>query len=122
MIYSDGNMHQTVSQLASLIELNNIISISNNITCRKFNVKPIAFDKKYVDKDLIEHNLYQLIQQLNKRKIPLTKFYSTLLNKTHHFYDENGRKPEMLFAYYDVMKLIDETERTEMVKLKKKLN
>ena len=106
-----------------MIELNNIISISNNITCRKCNVKPIAFDEKYVDKDLIEHNLYKIIQQINKRKIPLTKFYSTLLNKTHQFYDENGRKPRMLFAYYDVMMLIVETERTEMVKLKKiKLN
>ena len=123
MIYSDGNMHQTVIQLASLIELNNIISISNNITCRKFNVKPIAFDRKYVDKDLIEHNIYQIIEQLNKRKISLAKFYSTLLKKAHHFYDKNGRKPKMLFAYYDVMKLIDETERIEMVKLKKiKLN
>ena len=107
-----------------MIELNNIISISNNITCRKFNVKPIAFDKKYVDKEHnIEHNIYQIIEQLNKRKISLAKFYSTLLNKAHHFYDKNGRKPKMLFPYYDVMKLIDETERIKMVKLKKiKLN
>ena len=34
----------------SLIEINNIITGSNNITLRKVNVKPYEFDKKYMDK------------------------------------------------------------------------
>ena len=31
----------------SLIEINNIITVSNNITFRKVNVKPYGFDKIY---------------------------------------------------------------------------
>ena len=36
-------MHLTVDLL---IEINNIITVSNNITFSKVNVKAIAFDKK----------------------------------------------------------------------------
>ena len=32
-----------------LIEINNIITGSNNITFRKVNVKPYGFDKTYLD-------------------------------------------------------------------------
>ena len=35
----------------SLIEINNIITGSNNITLRKVNVKPYGFDKMYMDKE-----------------------------------------------------------------------
>ena len=45
----------------SLIDTNNIIIGSNNITLRKFNVKPYGCDKMYMNKDLIEGNLYKLI-------------------------------------------------------------
>ena len=37
----------------SLIQINNIITGSNNITLRKLNVKPNRFDKVYMDKELI---------------------------------------------------------------------
>ena len=50
----------------SLVEINNIISGSNNITLRKVNVKPYGFDKVYMDKELIEDKLYQIIDQFNK--------------------------------------------------------
>ena len=50
----------------SLVEINNIISGSNNITLRKVNVKPYGFDKMYMDKELIEDKLYQIIDQFNK--------------------------------------------------------
>ena len=52
----DGNMYLTVD---SLIEINNVITSLNNIALRKVNVKPYGFDKMYMDKDLIEHKLYQ---------------------------------------------------------------
>ena len=35
----------------SLIEINNIIIGSNNITLRKVNVKSYGFDKMYTDKE-----------------------------------------------------------------------
>ena len=47
-IDSDNNMHMIVD---SLIDINNIITGSNNITLR--NVKPYEYDKMYMDKDLI---------------------------------------------------------------------
>ena len=83
---SDRGKHLIVD---SLIEINNIITGSNNITLRKINVKPYGFDKVYVDKELIEDKLYQTIDQFSERKITSTKFYSILLNKIHSFYDGN---------------------------------
>ena len=80
------------------IEMNNIITGSNNIAIRNVNVKPYGNDKKYMDKKLIEDKLYQIIDQFNKRKITSTKFYSILLNKMYQFYDGNGRACKILFA------------------------
>ena len=45
-IDSDRNMYLTVDPL---IEINNIITGSNNITFRKVNVKPYGFNKTYLD-------------------------------------------------------------------------
>ena len=50
LIDSDRNMYLTVD---SLIEINNIINVSNNFTWRNVNVNPYGFDQMYVDKNLI---------------------------------------------------------------------
>ena len=50
-----------------LIEINNTITGSNNITSRKVNVKPYGFEKMYMDKGLIEDKLYKIIDQFNER-------------------------------------------------------
>ena len=60
----------------------------------------------YMDKELIEDKLYQIIDQFNERKITSTKFYSILLNKIHPFYDGSGRTCEMLFANDDIIRQI----------------
>ena len=88
----------------SLIEINNTITSSNVITLKKVNVKPYGFDKMYMDKELIEDKLYQIIDQFNERKITSTRFYSILLNKIHPFYDENGRTCKILFANDDIIR------------------
>ena len=75
LIDSDGGMSLAID---SLIEINNIITGPNNITLRKFNVKPYGFDEIYIDKELIKDKLYQF----NKTKITSSKFYSILWNKT----------------------------------------
>ena len=98
MIDSDGNMCLTVD---SLIEINNIIIGSNNITLRKVNVKPYGFNKIYMDKNLKKDKLYQIIYQFNERKITPIKFYSILPNKIHLFHDEDGRTSKILFANDD---------------------
>ena len=51
LIDSDGGMYLTGD---SLIEVNNIITGSDNISLRKVNVKPYRFDKMYMDKELLE--------------------------------------------------------------------
>ena len=101
LIGSDGGMYLTVD---TLIEINNIIAGSNNITLRKVNIKPCGFDKIYMDKELIEDKLYQIIHQFTKRKITSAKFYSILLNKIHPFYDGNGRMCKILFANDDIVR------------------
>ena len=88
----------------SLIEINNLITGSNNITLRKGNVKPYGFDEMYMDKALIEDKLYQIIDQFNERKNTSTKFYSILLNKIHPFYDGNYRTCKILFANDDMIR------------------
>ena len=65
--------------------------IGSSITLRKVNINPYAFDKMYMNKDVIEDKLYQIINQFNERKITSTKFYSMFLNKIHPFYDGNSK-------------------------------
>ena len=97
LIDSDGGMYLTVY---SLTEINNIITGSIYVTLRKVIVKPylIKFDKMYMDKELIEEQLCQTIDQFHERKTTSAKFYSILLNKIHPFYDGNGRTCKILFA------------------------
>ena len=56
LIDSDNNNYFTVD---SLININNIKTVSNNITLRKVNGKPYGCDKLYMTKDLIEDKLHQ---------------------------------------------------------------
>ena len=100
-INSDGGIYLTVH---SLIEINNIITNSNNVTLRKVNAKLYVFDKMYMDKELIEDKLYQIIDHFNERKITYAKFYSILVNKIHPFYDGNGRLSKILFANDDIVR------------------
>ena len=59
----------------ALTDINNIITGSNSVTLRKFNVKLHWYDKMYIDKDLIEDKLYQLIDKFIERKIDYKDFY-----------------------------------------------
>ena len=45
----------------TLIAINNKIKSSSNTTLKKVDVKPYEFDKMYMDKDLTENKLYQII-------------------------------------------------------------
>ena len=47
-LIDSNNMYLTVD---SLININNVITGSNNINLRKVNVKSYGFDKMYMDKD-----------------------------------------------------------------------
>ena len=101
LIDTDGGMYLTVD---SLIEINNIITGSNNITLRKVNVKPYGFNDMYMDKELIENKIYKIIDQIHERKITSTKSYLILLNKIHRFYDRNVRTFKVLFANDDIIR------------------
>ena len=68
LVDSDGNMYLTVDSLTEII---NIIIGSNNITLTKVNLEAYRFDKMYIDKDIIEDELYKIIDQLNERKLHL---------------------------------------------------
>ena len=61
LIDSDGDMYLTV---ASLIEINDIITGSN-----KANIKLCGFGKLYMDGKLIENKLCQVIFQYIERKL-----------------------------------------------------
>ena len=98
----------------SLVEINNIITGSDNITMRKVNVKADGFNKLYINKDLKEDQLNQIIDEFNEREIINVKFYSILLTKIHLFYDGNGRTSKTLFANdNEIIKLIDETKKVK---------
>ena len=71
LIDSDGVMYLT---FGSLIEEH--ITTLNNITLEKVMVKPYGFDKMYMDKELLEDKLYQIIDKFSVRKIASAKFYS----------------------------------------------
>ena len=101
LIDSDGGMYLTVD---SFIEINSLITGSKNITLRKINVKPYGFDKMYMDKELMEDTLYQIINQFNEIKFTSTKFYSMIVNKIHPFYDGNDKLCMILFANEDIIR------------------
>ena len=61
LIESENNVYLNVD---SRIDINSITGL-NNIMLRKVNVKPYGYHKMYMDKDLIENRLYQLINQFN---------------------------------------------------------
>ena len=82
----------------SLIYVNNSLTSWSNITLRKVIVKPCVYDKIYIDKNLIEDELYQLVDQLNERKINHRNFYFALLNSLPPFYDGYGRTCKILFV------------------------
>ena len=67
-------MHLTVDYF---VEISNLITGSNNITLIRFSVNRYGFDKMYIDKELIEDKLCQIIDQFNER----ANFYSLLLSK-----------------------------------------
>ena len=54
-----------------MVKINNIITGSNDITLTNLNVKPYGFNKMYMDKDLIEDKLYQMINQFIEKKLQL---------------------------------------------------
>ena len=54
LIDSDWGMYL---KFDPLIEINNVIICSNNITLKIVNVKPYGYDKMYMDKELIEDKL-----------------------------------------------------------------
>ena len=84
LIISGNNVYLVIGLL---IDINNIITGSNLIILRKFNARPYGCEKMYLDKDLVEDELYQLKDQLNKRKINHRDFYFVLLNNRHPFYE-----------------------------------
>ena len=95
----------------SLIKINNIITGLNYITLRKVKVNLYEFKKLFMGKDLIEDNLYQIMDQVNERNITLINFYAILINKIHPLYDRNGRTCKALCVRDDKMnELIDETQ------------
>ena len=52
----------------------------------------------YIDKDLIEDRLYQIIDQFNERKIKRVTFYWILQYEIHRFYDRNGKTCKIQFT------------------------
>ena len=74
-------------KVGSLIEINNIITGSYNITWKKINVNPYGSDKTYMDKDLIEDTFYQIIDQFNEKKIAPAKILFANDNKINLLYN-----------------------------------
>ena len=93
LIDSDNNRYFTGDSF-----INNIITGSNNITLKKVNVKSNGYDKMYMDTDLIEGKLYQLIDQFNEIKINHKDFSFVLLDNMHPFFNGNGRIYKILFV------------------------
>ena len=91
---ADNNMHLTVELL---IDIYSIISSSNNITLTIVNAKPHGFEEIYMDKDLIEDKLYQLIDQLDERKTNRRYFSLALIDNIYSFHDRNGITWKILF-------------------------
>ena len=74
----------------SLIDINNIITGSNNIILKKVNARPYKYDKMYMDTDLMEDELYEVIDQFSERKINHRDLYFVLLDNVYTFRGRNN--------------------------------
>ena len=91
-----GDLFLTVD---SLITLNNIITVSQNIGLRDVNIYPAGYSSKmYMDKRYIENALYRLVDQFNDRLISHKDFCETFSNQIHPFRDENDKTCKILFV------------------------
>ena len=71
-----------------------------------------------MDKDLIENELYKIIDQFNERKTTPVSLYSISLKKSHLFYGGNGRTSKSMFASdTKIINLVDETKEIKNEKL-----
>ena len=68
-----------------MIDIDNMITSLNGISLRKVNVKLYGYDKMCIDKDLIDDNLYQLIDKFSERKVNHRDFYFVLPESVHPF-------------------------------------
>ena len=59
----------------SFIDIKNIITGSNNVTSNKVNVKIWGYNKMYMDKDLMEDDLHELIDESNEKKKLITGIF-----------------------------------------------
>ena len=70
LVYIKHNLNESVDYIYltvdPLININSIITGSNNVAVRKVNVKPCEFNKMYMDKDLIGNKVYQLLHQFKE--------------------------------------------------------
>ena len=103
-IDSDDNMYLSVY---SLVDVNGIITGSNNIILRKVNIKQYDIDKTYLDKDLIENRLYQLIDQFNERKVSHRDFCFAFLTIYIHVMMEMGELARYHFIYSKVCDFLE---------------
>ena len=85
---------------------------------RKVCVKPYRLDKMYMDEDLIEDKLYQIMDQFNERKITPATFYSIRLNKINPFQDGNSRTCKISFANDDKIIKLNNREKNFKTNLK----
>ena len=83
LVDKNGDLFLTAD---SLINLNDIITDSGNITLRDVNIKPAGYDKTYMDKSLTEPALYQLVNKFNERKLTHKQFCNIFLNLIHPFW------------------------------------
>ena len=66
-----------------MIDINNIITSSNNFALKKINVKLFRHDKMYMERDFIE-------DQFNEKFLKSKDFYLELLDHINPFFDLNG--------------------------------
>lgn len=89
----------------SLINIDKIITGSNNISLGKCNLKPSGFEKMYMDKDLRKDKLYQLVDQYNERKINYKDFDSEFLNNIHLMMGMEGLARYYLLANISIVQI-----------------
>ena len=96
-MFDYDNEAKLVLTVDSLIALNNIITDSHNVYLRRVNVKPKGYNKMYMNYNIIEPELYRLVDKYNEGKVSSEEFYYNFLNEIHPFYDGNGRTAKLLF-------------------------
>ena len=94
---ADSLIKENLLTVDEIVYINYIIIRSRKYGFRNIDVKPFGYEKKYMDWNLINKNMYILIDLYNGKKLKYSELFKNFL-EIHPFIDGNGRTIKLIIS------------------------